>query len=111
MVKLYGTASTANKDYTLSDYITNYKAIIVTGEMYTSSSEQRVSIVIPSDEYRYKGSSGYTSAFMLNGSISGTTRRIFFGFSSQNSANILSVGAIEGTSGHMPRITGVYGLL
>lgn len=103
-VTLYKGTLGANTSATLSDSIVNYRAVVVVGSVYDGS-EQKMTQFIPRAEYFMYNSN---VAFILNGSIDGVTRRIYFGFKNTDPTKIFT-GNINGDK--TPRIRRVYGIL
>lgn len=101
----------------LADSIENYDAVIVAGKMYwvnDTAGEQGITMFIPKQLYYYASKNNASNAsneFVLNGSLSTTnnTRRLYFGFAPET-PNKIFTGTMEGTSGHLPRLIGVYGI-
>lgn len=99
----------------LNNSIDNYSAIVVAAKMYwisDTAGEQVVTMFIPNQLYYYaskNNASARATEFLLNASITSTNRRIYFGFDPAT-PTILYTGTVEGSSGHAPRLIGVYGI-
>lgn len=100
-----GTSSTGAQQITLGDNITNFKFILVAGIFYTSTNEQKQTLLIPVSEAMWNLTN---TAWMMCGSTGETDRRLRFGFSSPS---VLSKYESVGTSSHLPVITNVWGIL
>lgn len=99
-----GSSSTGAQTLTLTHPITDYKFIMVAAALYTSSTEQKQTMLIPTSVARYNTSN---LAWMFCGTIPETDRRIRFGFPTTTT---LSKQASTGTSGHLGIITNVWGI-
>lgn len=110
-VTLYsGSYGTANGSITLSNSIENYSAIVVMVAMWGGDSpDQLVPVFILKEAYYWRGTTGYRNAFIANGTIEGSTRRMYFGFLA-STPTTLYTGANTGATDHLPVIKYVVGI-
>jgi len=111
MTTLYtGSYATSNGSITLSDSIDNYSAIVVMVAMYGGDTpDQLVPVFIPKTVYYWRGDTGYQNAFIANGSINASTRRLYFGFLA-STPTILYTGLNTGADKHLPVLKYVVGI-
>lgn len=92
----------------------NFSYALIEAAMYTSGTtaghpiEQYMYMQIPIDSIS-SDKLNYNYNYEFIGTIQGTTRRIRFGINSN--LNQILVGECAGTSGHIPAITSVWGVL
>lgn len=105
------TGLPANTQATLKYNISNYKLIIVYASIYTNAvstnarfkqiGEQTIPYALINKLERA------VDTFLIAGSLSGTTRRLYFGFPNNTT---IKTGTVDGTSGNLPRLFAVYGI-
>jgi hypothetical protein len=100
-----GTSSTGDQTITLNSSILNFKYILVAGIFYTATNEQKQTLLIPVSEIQWNTTN---AAWMMCGSTGETDRRLRFGFPTTTT---LTKYASTGSSGHLPVITNVWGII
>lgn len=99
-----GVSSTGAQTLTLNDNVRNYKFILVEAAMYTSSTEQKQTMLIKATHASYKKTG---AAWLFCGTIPETDRRLRFCFPTDTTLEKL---ASSGTASHLPVITNVWGI-
>jgi hypothetical protein len=102
-----GETTDAAQTITLSQSVTDFRFILFECAMYTASISQRQYQFIPSSQCVLSISETYSDSFIFAASVSGVNRRLRFTFSSETSVYKLES---EGTSGHKPKFTNIWGI-
>lgn len=111
MATIYsGSYSTSNGSVTLSDSIENYSALVVMVAMWGGSDpDQIVPVFVPKPVYYWRGTNAYEREFIALGTLSGQTRRFYFGFLA-STPTTLYTGAVTGASENLPVLKYVVGI-
>ena len=99
-------ATSTSSTYDISESVLNFDFIICVATMY-GSSRQRTTLIIPKNEVKVNTGNSNDDDYVLEATLSETTRRITWNFPSETT---LKLGYRDGTSGNLPYFKAIYGV-
>lgn len=98
-------ATSTSSAYNISESILNFDYIVCVATMY-GADRQRTTLIIPKEEIKVNSGNNVNDDYVLEATLSGTTRRITWNFPTETT---LRIGYRDGTSGNLPVFKAIYG--